>query len=44
MGAPQIVLVRGQVVVDHDELIAWPGTGRFVPRSRVGEQLSVVAA
>jgi dihydropyrimidinase len=39
IGAPEVVLVRGQVIVDHDELVASPGTGQFVRRARFGEQL-----
>jgi dihydropyrimidinase len=34
------VLVRGQVVVDNDELVASPGTGRFLRRARFGEKLA----
>jgi dihydropyrimidinase len=40
IGAPQVVLVRGQVVVENDELVASPGTGRFVRRARFGENLA----
>jgi dihydropyrimidinase len=36
VGAPELVLVRGQVVVDGDRLVAQPGHGRFVERSRFG--------
>ncbi len=39
-GAPQTVLVRGQVIVDGDTLVAKPGAGRFVKRARVGEALA----
>jgi dihydropyrimidinase len=39
VGAPEVVLVRGQVIVDHDELAASPGAGQFVRRARFGEQL-----
>jgi dihydropyrimidinase len=39
-GAPETVLVRGQVIVDNDELVAEPGAGRFVKRARFGEALS----
>ncbi|MBV9364261.1 MAG: dihydropyrimidinase [Solirubrobacterales bacterium] len=39
IGAPEVVLVRGQVVVDHDELVAAPGAGQFLRRARFGEQL-----
>ena len=40
IGAPELVLVRGHVVVDNDELVAAPGTGRFVRRARFGEHLA----
>jgi hypothetical protein len=33
------VLVRGQVIVENDELVAQPGAGRFVKRARHGEEL-----
>ena len=39
VGAPEVVLVRGQVIVENDELVAQPGAGRFVKRARVGEEL-----
>ncbi len=39
IGAPEVVLVRGQVIVDRDELVASPGAGQFVRRARFGEQL-----
>ncbi|HEY1515228.1 MAG TPA: hypothetical protein VGF91_02335 [Solirubrobacteraceae bacterium] len=39
IGAPEVVLVRGQVIVDHDELVASPGAGQFVRRARFGEHL-----
>jgi dihydropyrimidinase len=38
-GAPDVVLLRGQVLVEHDELVASPGVGRFVKRARFGEEL-----
>ena len=38
-GAPEVVLVRGQVIVEGDELVAEPGAGRFVKRARFGEEL-----
>jgi dihydropyrimidinase len=37
LGAPEIVMVRGHVIVDGDELVAQPGVGRFVKRARFGE-------
>jgi dihydropyrimidinase len=40
VGAPEVVLVRGQVVVENDELVAGPGAGRFVRRARFGEPLA----
>jgi dihydropyrimidinase len=39
-GAPEVVLVRGQVIVENDELVAEPGAGRFIKRARVGEELA----
>jgi dihydropyrimidinase len=42
-GAPEVVLVRGQVIVENDELVAQPGAGRFVKRAKFGEDLSPVA-
>ena len=47
-GTPETVLLRGQVVVDGDELVAEPGIGQFVRRAKFGEELrpapSTVAA
>jgi dihydropyrimidinase len=40
VGAPEVVLVRGAVVVDNDELVAEPGHGRFLRRARFGEELT----
>ncbi len=39
VGAPEIVLVRGNVIVEGDDLVAEPGVGRFVKRARFGRQL-----
>ena len=39
IGAPEVVLVRGQVIVENDELVAQPGAGQFVRRARSGEEL-----
>ena len=36
-GAPEVVLVRGQVIVEGDELVGQPGAGQFVKRARFGE-------
>ena len=38
-GSPEVVLLRGQVLVDNDELVASPGIGQFVKRARFGEEL-----
>jgi dihydropyrimidinase len=38
-GSPEVVLLRGQVLVEGDELVARPGVGQFVPRARFGEEL-----
>src|SRR5499427_542415 len=38
-GSPEVVLLRGQVLVEGDELVAKPGVGRFVSRARFGEEL-----
>ena len=38
-GAPETVLVRGEVVVEDGELQVEPGYGRYVPRARFGEPL-----
>jgi dihydropyrimidinase len=39
VGAPEVVLVRGQVIVEGDELVGEPGAGQFVRRARFGEEL-----
>jgi dihydropyrimidinase len=38
-GAPEVVLVRGRVIVQDDQLVGKPGDGKFVKRARFGEQL-----
>ncbi|MDQ3865801.1 MAG: dihydropyrimidinase [Actinomycetota bacterium] len=43
-GAPEVVLLRGNVIVERDELVAEPGSGQFVRRARFGEQLASAAA
>jgi dihydropyrimidinase len=40
-GAPETVLVRGQVVVQDRQLVAEPGAGRFVRRARVTQEQPV---
>jgi dihydropyrimidinase len=44
IGAPEVVLVRGQVIVENDALVARPGAGQFVKRAKVGEELQARAA
>jgi dihydropyrimidinase len=43
-GSPEVVLLRGQVLVENDQLVAAPGIGRFVKRARFGEELRPVHA
>jgi dihydropyrimidinase len=38
-GTPEIVLLRGNVLVEGDELVAQPGIGQYIARSRFGEEL-----
>jgi dihydropyrimidinase len=38
-GAPEVVLVRGQLIVEGDNLVGKPGDGKFVRRARFGEEL-----
>jgi len=38
-GSPEVVLLRGHVLVENDELVASPGIGQFVARARFGEEL-----
>jgi dihydropyrimidinase len=42
-GAPEVVLVRGNVIVEGGELVGKPGDGRFVKRARFGEHLGAAA-
>jgi dihydropyrimidinase len=44
LGAPEQVLLRGNVLVEDGELVATPGTGRFVRRARFGQPLETGAA
>src|SRR5213596_2384547 len=41
-GSPEIVLLRGHVLVDRDELVAEPGVGQFVARAKFGQALKNV--
>jgi dihydropyrimidinase len=38
-GSPEVVLLRGQVLVENGDLVARPGSGQFVRRARFGESL-----
>ncbi len=39
VGSPDTVLLRGNVIVENDTLLAKPGSGQFIKRARFGEQL-----
>jgi dihydropyrimidinase len=43
-GAPEIVLLRGHVLVENDQLVASPGIGQFVRRAKFGEELAPARA
>jgi dihydropyrimidinase len=38
-GSPEVVLLRGQVLVEGDEFVGEVGGGRFVARAKFGEEL-----
>ncbi len=38
-GSPDVVLLRGNVLVEGDQLVAKPGIGQFVKRAKFGEEL-----
>ncbi len=38
-GSPAVVLLRGNVLVENDRLVASPGVGQFVARAKFGEEL-----
>jgi dihydropyrimidinase len=40
VGSPEVVLLRGQLLVENDELVASPGVGRYVKRAKFGEELA----
>jgi dihydropyrimidinase len=44
VGAPELVLLRGSVLVEDGELLGTPGSGRFIARARWGERLETGAA
>jgi dihydropyrimidinase len=39
-GTPEVVLLRGNVLVENGELVASPGIGQFVQRAKFGEELA----
>ena len=43
-GSPEVVLLRGNVLVENDELVASPGIGQFVARAKFGEELKAEPA
>jgi hypothetical protein len=43
-GAPEVVLLRGNVLVEGDRLVAEPGIGQFVRRAKFGERLAPARA
>jgi dihydropyrimidinase len=43
-GVPEVVLLRGHVLVEDDELVASPGIGQFVRRAKFGEELKAETA
>jgi dihydropyrimidinase len=38
-GSPEVVLLRGNMLVEGDELVASPGIGQFVARAKFGQEL-----
>jgi dihydropyrimidinase len=42
-GSPDVVLLRGNVLVDGGTLVAKPGIGQFVKRAKFGEELKPAA-
>ena len=39
VGAPELVIARGQVVVEDNRFVGKPGAGAFIERARYGEKL-----
>jgi dihydropyrimidinase len=42
-GSPEVVLLRGNVLVENDKLVAKPGLGQFIKRAKFGEELKPAA-
>jgi dihydropyrimidinase len=43
VGSPDTVLLRGNVIVEGDKLLAKPGSGQFIKRARPNEELKPTA-
>lgn len=43
-GSPEIVSLRGNVLVENGDLVAEPGVGQFVERAAFGQELLPAAA
>ena len=43
-GSPEVVLRRGEILVEGDELVGKPGSGQFVRRAKFGEELKPAVA
>jgi dihydropyrimidinase len=43
-GSPEVVLLRGNVLVENDQLVASPGIGEFVARAKFGQELRARSA
>src|SRR4029434_9682351 len=41
-GVPQVVLLRGNLLVENDELVASPGVGQFIARAKSEKELRPV--
>ncbi len=42
-GTPELVLRRGEVLVENGQLVARPGSGQFIRRARFGQELRATA-
>jgi dihydropyrimidinase len=42
-GTPEVVLLRGHILVEGAELVTEPGVGQFVARAKFGEELKPAA-
>jgi len=43
-GSPEFVLLRGNVLVENDQLVASPGIGEYVARAKFGQELRARSA